>query len=945
MTATLKRSVVAALAGCAAAVLSSPIAFAQTTAHTFRDTIFFKYAPSDDPSARAGVEDNSAYPASVVGAAQQSGAAAAFSALQADPSRDFGAWQLLGPTRGSVPGPVTYTGSPSVVSGRITALAISPSCAPGACPLFVGSAGGGVWRTMDGLSRTPQWTPVSLGLPTNSIGSLVFDPTDRSHRTLYVGTGEINGSSDSEAGLGLFKSTDLGDSWTLVTGSFSVAANRAIGAIAVDPANASHLLIGTGIARHGLSSTGGGRFTPPNAPQIGLYESTDGGQTFTLVFSRPSDTVNPATANGSDFFRGGVTNIVAYRPGEEAARASTQFYFSVEDYGLFRSAASGGFEQVFASLGGGTAAASSSSRTAFDLAPMEEGLRIYVADADASGVANVYRTDNANVPASQLTGASGNTGWILLTSPTSGTPGYGLFDFCSIAPGASQCWYDMFVAVPRGRPNTVWVGGGMKYGDLGLTPGEIGSLSNGRAVMRSTNAGASFTDMTNDAAQPAPTGMHPDQHAIVFAPSQPNVAFIGSDGGLVRTDGAFVDTSQFCGPTPDPAHPDPAYRNLTGADLANCQLWLSAVPREIIPLNDGLATLQYQGVSFDPRDPRGSLLGGTQDNGTWAWDGTTWFESVGGDGGQSGINMQGNRVHTYTGTLGDINFRGNDPLGWNVFDVPNFLNPTNEAASFYSPMIADLRVSGTWFIGRQHVWRTTDDLGGQAYMEQYCNEFFGTLAQPCGDWEALGGPGGPNNPGDLVSSLYGPDKLGSYIAVIAQGDPNAHDAAERSPLWVATRRGRLFVSTNANAPSAASVVFTRIDTASQPKRFISAIAVDPRRPTRAFVSFVGYNAYTPTTPGHVFEVRYHRESGTATWTDISANLGDQPITGIAFDPHTGNVFAATDFGVAVRLGGSTTWTVASSGLPPVPVYQLSIDSASRTLYAATHGRGIYRLDL
>jgi hypothetical protein len=111
------------------------------------------------------------------------------------------------------------------------------------------------------------------------------------------------------------------------------------------------------------------------------------------------------------------------------------------------------------------------------------------------------------------------------------------------------------------------------------------------------------------------------------------------------------------------------------------------------------------------------------------------------------------------------------------------------------------------------------------------------------------------------------------------------------------------------------------------------------------VTFSGYNAYTPATPGHVFDVRYNRESGTASWNDISANLGDQPILGIAYDPQTGRVYASTDYGVVVREAGGTTWGVAGMALPPVAVYQLVIDSASRSLYAVTHGRGIYRLDL
>src|SRR5206468_7029011 len=116
--------------------------------------------------------------------------------------------------------------------------------------------------------------------PSNAIGSIVFDPNDASGKTLYVGTGEPNGSGDSEAGVGLYKSTDAGKSWTLVSGSTSVATGRSVGAIAIDPANASHIFIGTDVARHGSSSVNGGRFTPPGAPPVGLYESTDGGATF-----------------------------------------------------------------------------------------------------------------------------------------------------------------------------------------------------------------------------------------------------------------------------------------------------------------------------------------------------------------------------------------------------------------------------------------------------------------------------------------------------------------------------------------------------------------------------------------------------------------------------------------------------------------------------------------
>ncbi len=672
------------------------------------------------------------------------------------------------------------------------------------------------------------------------------------------------------------------------------------------------------MARHGASAVNGGRFTPPNAPTVGLYESHDGGATFTLAFSVPSDVVNPASANGSDFFRGGVSGV-AVDPTSLGEGGSTRIYLSVFDYGLYRTAATGGYEQVFSSAGAGAVGTSSTARTEFALAAREDGLRIYLGDT-GTGAADFYRVDNANVPAAALTSAGVNSGWIKLSNSTPGTPGFGSYNFCM--GGSSQCWYDMYVVSPPGRPNTVYIGGSLQYSEL-LGP------SNGRGVQRSIDAGVHFTDMTNDTQSP-PYGMHPDQHAAVFAPGHPDIGFFGSDGGLVRTSGTFADHSADC-----------ATRGLTGANLTDCQAWLKAIPVQIFTLNDGLRTLQFQGVSFNPNDPRNDLIGGTQDNGTWAYDGTTgnWFESIFGDGGNSGISLgaTANRMHTYTGAQVDVNFEHDNPLTWDWVADP--LLASGEAASFYVPIIADPAVAGSWFIGLQHVFRTQDDGGSKAYLDVHCDEFFGDFTVPCGDWVALGGPAGPGKAGDLVGSGYGTDKSGSYVVWISRALQNP------STMWAATRRGRLFVTKNADASDPTAVVFKRIDTASQPTRFISAVAIDPENSNHAFVSFSGYNAYTPTTPGHVFDVRYHPGSGTATWTDLSFNLGDMPVTGIALDSVTGTLYVATDFGVASLGSGSHEWRTAAPGLPFVAVYGISIDSGARVLYSATHGRGIWSLDL
>ncbi len=855
--------------------------------------------------------DNRAYPQTTVSYDQVIGSYDAYQSVARHPSV-FGAsnqyWHLVGPTTGNVPAPVTYTGSATTASGRVTAIAVSNSCDATLCRVWVGAAGGGIWTTDHGLAQTPDWHPSSSGLASNAIGSIVLDPNDPTEQTLYVGTGEPNGSSDSEAGVGLYKSTDAGHNWRLVSGSVMVAKDRSIGAIAIDPQDPQHIYIGTDVARHGSSSVNGGRFSPPHAPVIGLYESTNGGATFSLVFSKESDVVNPTSPNGSDFFRGGITKIQFDRTGLSANQPSV-VYFSVFDYGLYRTT-NGSFEQVFASVGGGTVANSAGARTEFALAPNGSKLRIYLGDTDGN-VADFYRVDDASVPASKLTDGTNNPGWLKLSNATKGTPGYASYDFCN-----GQCSYDMWVASPPGQPDTVWIGGSMQYNEIFTA----NPPSNGRAVQRSTDAGVDFTDMTDDA-QSSPMGMHPDQHAVAFASSNPNIAFLGSDGGLVRTSGDFTDTSSSC-----------ASRGLTGADLTDCQSWLKVVPTQIVSLNAGLATLQFQSLTVNQQNPQNDIIGGTQDNGTFAYSANpaNLFESVGGDGGQSVIDV-GNpniRMHTYYGPNGDVNFKGTDPTGWDSFSDP--LTASKEAASFYVPLIGDPQVSGTMFVGLEHVWRTQDSGGPQAYLDQHCNELTGDLKAPCGDWVPLG----PN----LVDNTFGTDKGGSYIVAINRAP------SDKSTMWVATRLGRLFISTNAGA-AAASVTFTRVDTSAQPSRFISGIAVDPANPYHAFVSFSGYNAYTPTTPGHVFDVLYDPSTGKATWTDISNNLGDSPITGIAYDSQTGDLYISNDFGVLLLPAQSSTWTPAAPGLPMVAVYSLTISISGRVLYAATHGRGAWRLNL
>src|SRR5207302_536736 len=127
---------------------------------------------------------------------------------------DPGSWTLIGPSIANFPAILTFSGHDYTTSGRASALAIAPNCSQAQCRIYVGAAGGGIWRADNGLATSPNWTFVSGSFTTNAIGTMTLEPSDPTGNTLYVGTGEPNASGDSEAGFGIYKTTDGGNTWT-----------------------------------------------------------------------------------------------------------------------------------------------------------------------------------------------------------------------------------------------------------------------------------------------------------------------------------------------------------------------------------------------------------------------------------------------------------------------------------------------------------------------------------------------------------------------------------------------------------------------------------------------------------------------------------------------------------------------------------------------------------
>jgi hypothetical protein len=155
----MNRLVKAALLAAAITMAGAPV-FAQQ-GYTWKDSHFSKRVNGDGDSwdERNGAEsDNLTPPPDAVSSGGIAGAVNAAAKLAQSPSLELGQWRELGPFVPNVPGEVTYTGQPTTDSGRIASLAISPQCRTGRdCLLFVGAAGGGIWRSDNALDAHPQW--------------------------------------------------------------------------------------------------------------------------------------------------------------------------------------------------------------------------------------------------------------------------------------------------------------------------------------------------------------------------------------------------------------------------------------------------------------------------------------------------------------------------------------------------------------------------------------------------------------------------------------------------------------------------------------------------------------------------------------------------------------------------------------------------------------------
>ena len=144
---------------------------------------------------------------------------------------------------------------PTVMSGRIVDFAVNPD---NPTEFYAGYASGGVWYTNN---NGTSFTPVLDNGVTQNVGSLAVD---WKNGTIWVGTGEVNASRSSYAGIGLLKSNDKGKTWQ----NMGLKDSHHISKIVINPNNPDEVVVSA--VGHLYSSN----------EERGVYKTVDGGKTW-----------------------------------------------------------------------------------------------------------------------------------------------------------------------------------------------------------------------------------------------------------------------------------------------------------------------------------------------------------------------------------------------------------------------------------------------------------------------------------------------------------------------------------------------------------------------------------------------------------------------------------------------------------------------------------------
>ena len=740
---------------------------------------------------------------------------------QASPYRQV-EWQYLGPKN---------------ISGRATDIAVADRV--GGRRIYAAYATSGVWQTDDNV----KWTPIFDDMPSTSIGDLAVAPSNP--EILWVGTGEANIFRASMAGVGIYKSTNGGQTFT----HMGLADTQTIGRILVHPTNPNIVYV----------AASGHEWT--DNEMRGVFKTTDGGTTWNKVLYK-----SPRTG-AWDLVMDPANPEVIYASMWQRIRrkwSDPRVEPGYGEGGVFKTTDGG---KTWTDANAGLPAPEHRGRIGIDIARSnpkvlyafvdnyEPGVPAKEGERDAYGrpifearikAAEVYRTDDAGATWKKVSDSN------QFMTNHSGTYG----------------WVFGQIRVDPTNENTVYTMG------LGLNV--------------STDGGKTFGTFANS------RSIHSDHHGLWIDPKNTQIIYSVNDGGFYSTEDAgktwkfavSAGGAQFYNITVDQSPAPWAYGSIQDIGSMRGRLDLSA-GRDKIPVVDFEGAPGGEGShhAVDPKNPNIVYSHGFYGN----------FSRV-------DLSVPA----PARGRRGE----GGTPPPQPPPDAPRrttSIQPKEEGlrAQWMAPVVLSPHDPNTVYLGYQFVFRSTSR--GDA-------------------WEKISADLTANDPKQMLPRSS--NEIPYQTITALDESPRV-----KGLIYAGTDDGKLHVTADAGK------TWTDLSARVPSSRWYSRVVPSLHADNTVYVTQRGRedDDFAPYI--------YKSTDGGKTFTSIVGNIPAGPVNVIREDPTNPNVlYAGTDFGAFVTTDGGKQWHVLGGKLPSTQVSDLAYHARDKVIVISTYGRGVWVMD-
>jgi hypothetical protein len=769
---------------------------------------------------------------------------------------------------------------PTIMSGRVVDIDVN---AEDPTEFYVAYATGGLWHT---TNNGQSFTPIMDSLDMLFIGDIAVNWKTR---TIWVGTGEVNSSRSSYAGVGVYKTSNNGKTWQYL----GLPESHHIGKIQLHPTNNDVAWVA--VLGHLYSAN----------KERGVYKTGDGGQTWQQTLFIDDNTgcvdldINPS--NPDELYA-----AMWYR-----TRSAWKFVESGKTSGIYKSTDGGNTWKLASAPGTGFMTGDKIGRIGLAVYPKDPSIVWAVVDnympkPDTSTKKDTLykKEDFKNISKEAFLSLRPNLIDTFLRKnnfprkytaavvremiETGKVKSTALYDYLDSDDGFQNTGIygcEVYRSNDGGKTwkktNEKPIGIFSTYGyyfakiyTSSYNPDKVFIL--GVTAQLSVDGGKTFKNIDKG-------NVHADHHALWVNPKKDSHIINGNDGGC----------------------------NISYDDGAN---WFKAnMP----------AVAQFYAITVDDAKPY-NIYGGLQDNGSW-WGPSNHREDIGwidngqygyrgingGDGMQAQVDTRDNAT-VYSGSQFGFYSRYNKERRGSQ----KFLRPVHELGetplrfNWQTPILLSKHNQDILYYGSNRLYRSLNK---------------GDTMIPMTPDLTKGKRQGNVPYGTITTISESPIRFG--LLYIGTDDGNLHVSKDAGASW---QQLNMTGTDNKKAKTKDS----RLDTKNL---WVSRVTASQHKEGRVYVSLNGYR-FDDFTPYLFVSDDY----GT-TWKQIGLFLPYEPINVVKEDPKSDSIlYVGTDGGLYVSFRAGSDFMLWNGGMPKsVPIHDIAIQQRDNEIVLGTHGRSLY----